>query len=355
MLSIEYVGFWSTLVKGTAEVGRVSAAIPPLPAPRIDPANFPIASPWSPSDLARLVYEDVFPGERPINSRAAGMRVPAAARGVNFLKVTGCRLALNAFQDGQPVPQYRPGIAYNTGTATSWQLRNAWTIDDLIWYGWSCWWVVRDPLTGFPTAGDRLDQAAWTINDDNKVEVNGVEVPDDQVMLFPGITQGLLTDACDTLRRARRLYEIVDERLESPTPPIDLHQVKGEKLTPDERKELVNSWRTARKAKGGSAVGYTSEEIEVNVLESNSGDQLLIEARNAARLDVANHLGLSASKLDATAPKASLNYETTQGTDQSAIDYDLALYLTPISARLSLDDCVPPGISMEFDLSAVQD
>lgn len=327
----------------------VTASVPGT----VDPANFPIASPWSPSDLQRLVFDDVFPGGQPINSRSAGMRVPAAARAVNFLKVTGSRLPLNAYDSGVALPQ--PSISTRTGTSTSWQLRNAWTIDDLIWFGWSCWWRVNDPDSGYPIAADRLDQGAWNINGDNKVEVNGTEVADNQVILIPGLTQGLLTDGCETLQRARRLYEIVDERLESPMPAIDLHQTKGEQLTKDEREDLVNSWRAARKAKGGAAVGYTNELVEARVLDSGAGDQLLIEARNAAALDVARHVGVAASKIDATAPKASLNYETTQGTDQSAIDYDLALYLTPISARLSMDDIVPPGVNLEFDLSVVQD
>ena len=82
-----------------------------------------------------------------------------------------------------------------------------------------------------------------------------------------------------------------------------------------------------------------------------TGDQLLVEARNAASLDLARIIGISAGMLDATAPKASLNYETTTGRNQEFVDFDLALYLTPIVSRLSQDDIVPAGTRVAFDLA----
>jgi hypothetical protein len=55
-------------------------------------------------------------------------------------------------------------------------------------------------------------------------------------------------------------------------------------------------------------------------------------------------IGVSAGRLDATTPKASLNYETQQGRNQELIDFDLDLYMGPIEERLSLDDCCPRGL-----------
>ena len=55
--------------------------------------------------------------------------------------------------------------------------------------------------------------------------------------------------------------------------------------------------------------------------------------------------------LDATTAGASLTYETVAGRNAKFIDYGVALYLEPIEARLSMDDVVPRGQRVAFDLS----
>jgi phage portal protein BeeE len=77
----------------------------------------------------------------------------------------------------------------------------------------------------------------------------------------------------------------------------------------------------------------------------------MIAARNAASLDLARLIGVAASRIDATVDKGSLNYETTTGRNQEFVDFDLALYMTPITARLSLDDVVPRGTHVRFNLA----
>ena len=82
------------------------------------------------------------------------------------------------------------------------------------------------------------------------------------------------------------------------------------------------------------------------------GENLLIEARNAAVLDLARLIGVHGGMVDATTPKASLNYETTSGRNEEFVDFDLALYMLPITSRLSLDDVTPHGTRIAFDTAA---
>lgn len=320
-------------------------------SPSLDPSTFPIATPWGEADLNRLIVEDIYGTDAPEpNSRSAAMRIPAVARARNLLVATGSRVPLHAFDADTQLEDLDFPWLFRTGTATTPLHRIAWTIDDLIFYGWSLWEKNALGDGGFPGAMDRVNRAAWTITPDNEITINGIPKKPDQVVLIPGLHEGILSYGVDAIRDTRRLYEVVRDRVENPIPAIDLHQVEGDDLTDAQRRTLLSDWRTARRSRGGAGVGFTNKAIEAKAL-GTGGSELLIEARNAAALDLARVVGVAASRIDSTVTKASLNYETTTGRNQELVDFDLALYLLPIAARLSMDDVVPPGIRTAHDFT----
>ena len=312
-----------------------------------DPSTFPISTPWASSDLQRIVFEDVFGSEIPANTRAAAMKIPAIARGRNLIVSTIARMPLAAATAAGPVTT--PQWMINSVDGTTPQHRLAWTVDDLLFSGWSCWYRENYADTGFPRATSRINQGEWSI-EDGVVLVRGTEAKPNEVILLPGFHEGILTFGVDALADARSLYGIVRQRLKTPIPAIDLHQTGGADLTDDEIDALITRWAAARNGTNGG-VGYTSKDIEAKEMGGEGDAQLMIEARNAASLDLARIIGVHAGMLDATAPKASLNYETTTGRNQEFVDLDLALYMTPLTARLSLDDVMPHGQHAYFDLS----
>jgi Phage-related protein len=357
MMQGDAVGIFSGLLltKRQAMKAEITAAYATT-----DPSTLPIASPWSSSTLERIVAEDVFGSDLPVNTRAAAMRLPALTRARNLLVSTICRLPLVQLAAGEQLPPAtdpaaraaldasQPTWLYRCDDGTTPQHRLAWTVDDLIFYGWSCWWRVNGS-DGFPLSVGRVNQGDWTINSDNVVEINGVPQQHDAVIVIPGLHEGILTYGRDALDDTRTLYRNVRNRLATPTPGLDLHQTDGRDLTDPEIDALITRWSIARKG-GNGGVSYTNKNIVATPMEGDDG-KLMIEARNAAALDLARLVGVSGGMIDATTPKASLNYETTTGRNQEFVDFDLALYLTPITARLSLDDVVPRGKRVVFDLS----
>lgn len=319
-----------------------------------DPAALPYGSPWGSAQLTQLAFTDIFGTDVAVNSRQQAMRIPAIKRARNLLVSTIARMPLVAYKDGEKLPT-QPTWLYATNGAVSPQHRIAYTVDDLIFYGASLWRRTNLAVSsgGFPHQAYRVPIECWEIDADLRLLVNGAEVGDDEVMLIPGFDEGLLEHGTDVLSDARELYRVVRQRILNPNPSLDLHQVSGADLNNDEIDALVDRWAEARQGANG-AVGFTSKHIEAKELGSAGDAQLLIEARNAAAVDLARAIGVSSGMVDATAPKASLNYETQTGRNAEFIDLDSRFFMTPIEARLSMDDCVPAGTVVGFDPSAVQ-
>lgn len=325
------------------EVQAAYAGVPSFAHPNRDPGTYPIATPWGSSELERWVFADALgidEANLPIG-RAAAMRLPPVARGRNMIvsSISACPLV-------DPALTLAPTWLYTTGDGSSPQLRSAYTVDDLLFHGWSCWW--RDNgADGKPLKASRIEYDEWDVDPDNFVTVNGERVGATDVIVIPGLHEGILNFGGDVIRDATSLYATVRERLRNPVPQLNLHQTSGVPLTETEIDALILRWETARSGRKGG-VGFTSEGLELDELGAG-GEQLMIEARNAAAVDLARMVGVHAGMVDATAPKASLNYETQTGRNQEFVDFDLALYMTPITARLSLDDVTPRGHRVAFD------
>lgn len=320
-----------------------------------DPSTLPIASPWTTSSLERVIFEDILGSimdpDVPLNSRAAAMRIPAIARARNLICTAAARAVLKALKADARITS--PTWLSSSADGSSPQLRMVWTVDDLIFYGASLWWRSNSAADGFPLAVGRVNQGDWRVNDDNRIEIDGQVQADDAVIYIPGWHSGILQDGRETLRDARNLLNIVRARLLNPAPNLELHQEEGTPLNTDEITALVGDWAAARQGVNGG-VAFTPKGLVVTERGMSSDSQLMIEARNAMAVDLARTVGLAAGLIDATAPKASLNYETTELRNQEFIDRDLAGYLDPITARLSLDDVSPHGTRIAPDLSDMQ-
>lgn len=316
----------------------------------VDPATLPLASPYSSSHLQRIAFEDAFGQKLPTTTRSAAMRLPGIKRARNLMVATVARLPLRLLDPTSTPYVQQPGWLTSTAVSSP-AMRLLWTVDDLMFYGWSCWSARRGP-GGELLAATRLNADEWEITPDNVVMINGVAAKPGEAIVFRGIDDGLLVDGRDVISDARMLYEIVRQRLRNPVPNIDLHQTGGTQLTNEQIDELIVRWSTARQGDNGG-VAYTNQWIEAKAM-GDGGAELLVEARNASAVDQARIVGVHAGSIDATAPKASLNYETAQGRNQEFVDLDIWAYLLPIVERLSLDDCAGPGDRIAFDLTEFQ-
>jgi hypothetical protein len=225
-----------------------------------------------------------------------------------------------------------------------------WTVDDLLFTGWSLWYTPRD-TDGHVLTAARLGRDTWLFADDNLTVIDAdTRVPLDSRFhtLIPGPHEGVLAFGARSLRTASRLERTIANHARNPVPSIELHQEEDVQLTDEEIDKAVERWVKARRSDNGS-VAFTAYGIRAYQL-GEVPEALLIDGRNSVAVDIARHASVPAASLDATSAGASLTYETTEGRNVQFLDYGASLYMDAITGRLSQDDVVPRGTRTAFDI-----
>lgn len=305
-----------------------------------------IASPWTTGDLKAVVWADILDSEHVPATRAEAMAVPAVAKARHVLCTTIARLPLHAYRGDAQVPQAdEPAWIARTDTPVSPYHRMLWTIDDLIFGGWSLWMTDLDS-EGRPLSAVHVNAEDWHFDAAHRVVLDRPLPANAGLVLIPGPHEGILSFGRRTVRTAARLESAAAIAAETPDPTLELHDVGDQQLTDPEIDKLIARWRAARKVGG---VSYTSKGIELKT-HGTHPENLLVEGRNAAAVDVARSVGVPASSIDATPAGSSLTYSTTEMRNRELVDYGMAGYMAAVTSRLSLDDMTARGLRVRFDL-----
>lgn len=304
-----------------------------------------IASPWSDrSALETIVWADLFGLDTIPATRAEALSVPALHRGVTILSTSVARSPLGVYRLADRVdPQ--PSWTQRTDGLSSPFHRMLLTVDDLVFYGESLWAVERGE-DGFPLRGERVPYDAWSVDADRQILIGDQVVDARAVIYIPGPHEGILCHGDRTIRAAAAVERAALEASRAPF-RLELHQTSDDVLETAEIDALIATARSALAEHGG--VLFTSSTLQA-ILHPAAPEQLLVQGRNAAAVDLARLVGIPAALVDATTAGASLTYETTAGRNQEFLDYGLIGYMAAVSSRLSMDDVVPRGQRVAFEL-----
>jgi hypothetical protein len=301
---------------------------------------------WTTDSLTAIVWADILGLDALPMTRAEALSVPAIARGVSLLKATIAKWPLETFARDVLDP-FQPKWCTRTTGPYSWQYRTAWTVDDLIFFGASLWSQERGS-DGFPLSSTRIPFPEWDVNAQGQiVDMDGHPYDDRAVTLIPGWHEGIISFGQRAIRQAVALEANASEAARTPF-KLELHQTTDVDLTENEKYGLILQARKALQEQFG--VLFTNSAVEARD-HGGAAEQLYVESRNAAAVDMARLIGIPAAIIDATSSGSSLTYETTEARNQQFLDYGTSLYADPISARLSLDDIVPVGHRTAFDSS----
>ncbi|MFW0790096.1 phage portal protein [Gordonia sp. CPCC 205333] len=330
-------------------LSRVRAA---LALPAVASGDVRRLSPYDDTNhLAHILAPDWFPNTGAL-TRSSAMRIPAVSRARRTVCNSIARIPLRAYT-GDNLSALQPVWLDRTNGPVSPYHRMLWTVDDLFFYGWSAWAIERNTDRSV-RAADRIPVDHWHIDPDTNQVIytppGGTPYPvaADAIVLIPGSDDGLLVDGAVAVGHAADLLRSATKAAENPSAYIELHQTNEAPITEEQARDMITKWAAARRGENGG-VAFTSHGVEVREKGSYS-NHLLVEGRNAAALDIARAAGLPGFALDASVGEANLTYQNAESKARDLIDYGLSAYMAPISARLGMDDVVPSGQAIKFDI-----
>lgn len=326
-----------------------------------------ILAPWAPpNNLVSVALPDLYEmfgiTSWDLMTREIAMQIPAVFRARAILLSLIPDKPLKAYAGAELVTPQATFLYRTPGIISPWQ-RMANTIDDLIFYPYSLWLTERGAVRNGRKDilnAQHCPYGRWRVNEIGQIEIL-TPVPDeaerwevaseDEVILFPGPSEGLLYYARQTLQGARALDNAWVSRAQNPAPITELHLTDDVALDDDETIATRDAWVAARRSANG-AVAVTPSNVQV--IDHGAADApLLIEGRNASRLDIAAFFNLPGAILDASQAQSTLTYVTEQNTRASVYDLSIPYWIRPIEGRLSQDDIVARGQSVRFDFSTL--
>lgn len=292
----------------------------------------------------------------PVTARTA-LRVPGISRAIQLYTAVTAQLPLTASTDSPDMKW----LNWSKGSISP-ALRNSLTVQDIIFHGGSCWAVARNDA-GHVVNGIRIPIGFWTVDAGGRVQVNTaltdpdakdgphrfVDVDQAQILYIPSLMpSGLLDMAEDGIQTYLSLGKTIKDRASNPTPLIALVVKDDAVADPDELKAAQTNWHNARNSPNG-AVAIVPAGVGIETPGADRDDSaMLIGARNASRLDVANWLNLPAAMLDGNSGTSD-QYSNTLQNQNEFLSLSVSLPIRAIEARLSQDDVTPAGVTVSFD------
>ena len=240
------------------------------------------------------------------------------------------------------------------------------TISDLIMYG-RAFWVVTSRYkrvgaqapAGLPASFTWLPAAdistpdqigpQW-MGESNQIEFNGQLLRTDDVIQFISPIRGLLYSNVRAITIAERLDESAARFAQNEFAAGYLQQQgNGEPMSAEELSELAAGWSAARRA---NAVGALNEYVKWVSFDQDPSKLQLVESRQYQSLEMARILNVPASMISAPQGQgSSITYTNQQDQRKDLYTFGTKIWLDCIQERLSMDDIVPRGRHVEFDVS----
>lgn len=308
--------------------------------------NFNISTALAPILPPSLPFTEV--------TASAALACPPVTRAVDLYTTAFLRLSWQSAH--QPTLDW---IARAVGGVPA-RLRDARTLQDLILHNRAMWLVGRDE-SGQITEAAHIPTEFWNWNEMAELLFQGELVPAAAlphfIVFYGAKPQPFLETAKVTLQHYTAIAQTMLDRSET---PIALHELKikneysglepGDDNYDADYDPVLSAQKSygAARGKRGGAVTVTPRDVDLIVHQVQDDGQMLLGARDAVRKDVANFLNINASMLDGASSNS--DYANTLQNRNEFLELSLALFLAPITERLSMDDVTPAGDTATLNL-----
>lgn len=319
-----------------------------------------LRSPDSSRGLASAIFGDTVGLDGGPVSVGEALSVPPISRAVDLYTSVVSQLTLEAVNEDGEV---QAGDDWTWLTWTDGPLspsfRHVSLVLDLFWHRWALLAVARNEA-GHVVNGVHVPFHMWDFDHEGRIRVQSsvsgaLELVDSaDVVFIPSFKQlGFLEYAADTVRQYRSICQTLNNRADNPTPMLGLKIKEDLQPTEAEEEQALDDWSAARKSKTG-ATALIPAGMEVQPIGGDVDDRsMLIDTRNALRLDAANFTNLPADLLEGNAGTSG-DYNNTLQSANELIKLSAGMFTRAIAARLSQDDVSPKGVRLRFNSSELE-
>lgn len=323
----------------------------------------------APPELTGLMAPDSLAA--PISRREA-MSVPAVMRARNLICSTLATLPLRYHapdRTTQPWPLFEQPDP-DMPTSVVW----AHTYEDLLFEGVAWWRVTRFGWHGFPVEARHIPPGSvhvhgstWPAGNvvspdqmipvDGRVFIDGVEVPDNEIIRFDSPNPPLLVHAARAIRTALKLDRAAALYSDDPMPlgafvpqegadPLSTEPGSaGDGTDRSEVDALLDEWEAARSRR---AWGYVSG-VKPELLQWDPKKLQLAEQRQHAVLEIARAVGVDPEDLGVST--TSRTYQNSEDRRKAFLDFNLGPWVSAVQDRLSMRDITPRGYQARIDFA----
>ena len=283
-------------------------------------------------------------------TRAGAMAIPSVAKIRNRIasKIGGFPLVA---MKGNGLYKDTPKWCENLESDRAQYNTLVWIADALIFYGRAYLQIVERDAAGWPKQFRFVPEWKAETERGQLLKAFGQKVKSADWVRIDAHHEGLLNYGQEALKRAALIEVAASRAAENPVPSIELHQTGGADMTDKQIDSLIKRWADARRNKNGG-VAFTSTSIETKT-HGQAAEQLLINGRNLAAIDVARAMGAPAWMIDATTSGSSITYGNVNSRSRELVEDLLEPYMNAIAGRLSLDDVLARGVWLKLDAGRI--
>jgi len=230
-------------------------------------------------------------------------------------------------------------------------------VTDLMLHGRGFWYITsRSTATGRPLSFQWLPAAMVTTMDQagpqwfgpsDQVEFNGYPLATDDVVQFLAPTQGLLYTGNRAIMTALKLQQSADRFAVNEIAAGWLQQTDAsEPMSAEDLSELAAAWRNARQQ---GAIGALNSVVTYKEYSSDPNKLQLIESRQFQALELSRATGIPAYLLGIGVQ--GYTYQNAQQARQDLYLFGTKQYLDAIEQTLSMNQLLPRGRYVKFDVS----
>lgn len=235
----------------------------------------------------------------------------------------------------------------------SYEALMAWTLDDLMFFGRSFWWISSRTSDGFPATFTRLPAGSITTQDQSgpvwygpskEVYFQGGMLNPDDLVQFISPYQGWIYSSEQAIATALKIEDSRYRNALTSIPSGILKQTGGEPLSATELADLAAQFNAARATNQTAAL---NEFLSYEATTATPDKMLLIESAQFSALQMAQICNIPPYLLGV--PTGSYAYTSSRESRWDLWLYGTKGYAECIASTLSGNNILPVGTFVEFD------